>query len=323
MDNISEKIFVDINGVKQGMFIKSMDAAHPVLLNLHGGLPEYFLTYKYPTGLEKYFTVVWWEQRGAGISYNPSLARDCLSVEQLISDTTELTNYLRHRFDQEKIYLLGHSHGSFFGIQAAAKKPELYHAYIGEAQMSNQQKSEVEAYEYMLDQFRAKGDRRMVRRLEAVPVTGSNGTPAGYLALRDEAMHKLGIGTTRDMKSVVTGIFLPSILCPEYTMGEKIKLWQAKIRFGVSFMWDQMLVTDLAEVVSELHLPIYFLHGIHDYTCSYTGARSYLEQLKAPLKGFYSFENSAHSPIFEEPKKTLRILLEDVLAGTNDLADVK
>jgi len=146
MDRSSEKIFVDINGVKQGMFITSTDAAHPVLLYLHGGLPEHILTHKYPTRLEKYFTVVWWEQRGAGISYNASLSRDCLTVEQLIYDTLEMTNYLRNRFDQEKIYLLGHSHGSFFGIQAAAKAPELYHAYIGEAQMSNQLKSEVQAY---------------------------------------------------------------------------------------------------------------------------------------------------------------------------------
>ena len=63
------KVFVNINGVEQGMFIKSIDAANPVLLYLHGGMPDYFLTAKYPTGLENYFTVVWWEQRGSGLSY--------------------------------------------------------------------------------------------------------------------------------------------------------------------------------------------------------------------------------------------------------------
>jgi pimeloyl-ACP methyl ester carboxylesterase len=63
------------------------------------------------------------------------------------------------------------------------------------------------------------------------------------------------------------------------------------------------------------------LHGVYDYTCSYSLAKSYFEQLKAPLKGFYTFEGSAHSPIFEEPEKTARILRNDVLAGANDLAD--
>jgi hypothetical protein len=61
-------------------------------------------------------------------------------------------------------------------------------------------------------------------------------------------------------------------------------------------------------------------HGIYDYTCSYAEAKSYFEKLKAPLKGFYTFEQSAHSPVFEEPEKT-RFLREDVLAGANSLAD--
>jgi len=72
--SISEKVFVQIGGVKQGMFIKSKDVKNPVLLYLHGGMPEYFLTRKYPTGLENYFTVVWWEQRGSGLSC--TLAKD-------------------------------------------------------------------------------------------------------------------------------------------------------------------------------------------------------------------------------------------------------
>ncbi len=66
--SISEKLFVDVNGTRQGMFIKSVSAANPVLLYLHGGMPDYFLTARYPTGLENTFTVVWWEQRGSGIS---------------------------------------------------------------------------------------------------------------------------------------------------------------------------------------------------------------------------------------------------------------
>jgi len=107
--SISEKVFVNINGVEQGMFIMSKDVTHPVLLFLHGGMPDYFLTQKYPTGLEDYFTVVWWEQRGSGLSYSTDIPPETMAVEQLISDTLAVTNYLRHRFGQEKIYLMGHS----------------------------------------------------------------------------------------------------------------------------------------------------------------------------------------------------------------------
>jgi pimeloyl-ACP methyl ester carboxylesterase len=248
---------------------------------------------------------------------------ESITVEQLISDTLAVTNYLRQRFGQEKIYLMGHSGGTFIGIQAAARAPELYYAYIGVAQMSYQLKSERLAYEYMLQHFKESGNTKMVGKLEEAPVTMTGGTPDAYLALRDGAMHSLGIGTTHDMNSVITGIFLPSLTFRGYTLLEKVNMWRGKSQSGVSPFWDEMIATDLSIQVPELDIPVYFLEGIYDYTCSYTEARSYFEILRAPLKGFYTFEQSAHSPLFEEPEKMLRILLEDVLAGANSLANAK
>jgi pimeloyl-ACP methyl ester carboxylesterase len=321
--SISEKVFVNINGVRQGMFIKSKNAANPVLLYLHGGMPDYFLTEKYPTGLENYFTMVWWEQRGSGLSYSKAIPPETMTPEKMISDTRELTNYLRKRFGKEKIYLMGHSGGTYVGIQTASLYPELYYAYLGVAQISNQLRSEKLAYDFMLGQFRDKGDLRMVKKLEASPVTLTDGTSPAYTAIRDIAMHSLGIGTTHDMKSVITGIFFPSLKCPEYTLLEKINMWVGKSRAGISIVWANIMDTDLSEKVTELEIPAYFFEGIYDYTCSYAEAKLYFEKLKAPIKGFYIFEHSAHSPFFEEPDKMQKILKEDVLRGINNLADLK
>ncbi len=321
--SLSEKVFININGLEQGMFIKSKDVTNPVLLYLHGGMPDYFLSEIYPTGLEDYFTVVWWEQRGSGLSYSPDIPRDSLTLEQMIADTIEMTNYLRQRFGKEKIYLMGHSGGTFIGIQAAAQAPNLYYAYIGVEQISDQLKSEQLAYEYMLREFKVQGNTKMLKKLEAAPVTVTGGTPVGYLLLRDVAMHSLGIGTMHKMNSVVTGIFLPSFQSRDYMPREKIDLWRGKASSGVASLWDDMISTNLSEELPELQLPIYFFHGIYDYTCSYPLAKEYFQKLQAPVKGFYTFEQSAHSPIFEEPQTVQKIIVEDILAGTNHLADKK
>jgi pimeloyl-ACP methyl ester carboxylesterase len=318
--SISEKIKVNINGVDQGMFIKGKNARNPVLLYLHGGMPDYFLTEHYPTGLEEYFTVVWWEQRGSGFSYSADIPPESVNAAQLLSDTVEVTNYLRKRFGQEKIYLMGHSGGTFIGIQAAAQAPELYHAYIGVAQMSNQLASEKLAYAYMLQRFRDEGNTGMARRLEAVPVSDTIPLPASYLRVRDVAMHGLGIGTTHDMKSIFTGLLLRSLLNREYTLGEKIGMWRGKILSG-SGLWNTQLSTDLTKKVIRLKVPVYFFHGVYDYTVSYPLARSYYEQLDAPAKGFYTFRQSAHSPMFEEPERVREIMMADVLTGSNGLSD--
>jgi pimeloyl-ACP methyl ester carboxylesterase len=218
---------------------------------------------------------------------------------------------------------MGHSGGTFVGIQVASRAPELYHAYIGVAQISDQLKSEILAYDYMLKKYRENGNTKMVRKLEAAPVTMTEGTPDAYRILRDPAMHSLGIGTTHDMKSVISGIFLPSLIYPEYTLIEKVNMWRGKSRSGISILWADILATDLSSQVPELKLPVYFFEGIYDYTCSYTEAKSYFEKLKAPIKGFYTFEHSAHSPLFEEPEKMKHILHEDVLKGLNNLSDIK
>jgi len=320
--SISEKIWLDINGVTQGMFIQGRNTGNPVLLYLHGGMPDHFLKDRYPTGLDDLFTVVWWEQRGSGLSYHADMAPEALNPEQLIADTVTLTNHLRARFGQDKIYLMGRSGGTFFGIQAAARAPDLYHAYIAVAQISHQLESERLAHRYMLQRYQAEGNQKMAQRLAEAPVGDAVPLPDAYLKVRDVAMHDLGVGTTRDMKSVFTGMFLQSLLHREYTLGEKIKLWRGKL-FSGSRLWNTQLSTDLTQVVTRLEIPVYFLHGVHDYTVSYPLARAYFDVLEAPVKGFYTFHQSAHTPFFEEPEKVREILQSDVMTGTNRLADPK
>jgi pimeloyl-ACP methyl ester carboxylesterase len=317
--SIAEKTFIEINGAEQGVFIRGRSAELPVLLFLHGGIPDYFLTARHPTGLEEDFIVVWWEQRGSGLSHGAADPSKPITVEQLVSDAVELTEYLRRRFGQDRIYLMGRSGGTFLGMQLVQRAPELFHAYIAIGQITDQLESEPRAYEYMLESFREAGDAKWVKRLEATSV--EHGTPLEYLRIRDGAMHRLGVGTTREMKSIVTGLFVPSLLFPEYTVREKWNLWAAKARYGVSAMWEPIITTDLRDAVPEVQVPVYFLHGVYDYTCSYSLAQSYAAQLRAPMKGFYSFHESAHSPIFEEPDRVREIIRRDVLRGTVILAD--
>lgn len=105
-------------------------------------------------------------------------------------------------------------------------------------------------------------------------------------------MHRLGVGTMHKMTDFMQGLFLGSLQCREYTLGENVGS------------------------VPSVGVPVYFIHGSYDYTVSYPLAKVYLEQLRAPVTGFYTFDRSAHSPMFEEPDKTMKILREDVLAGT-------
>ena len=324
--SISEKTFVTIGGVKQGMFIRSKNINNPVLLYVHGGpaFPNYFLFDKYEPGLEDYFTVCYWEQRGCGLSYSSVVTLESMTFEQLTADCIEVTNYLCKRFGKEKIYLMAHSGGSPIAIMAAAKAPQLYQAYIGMAQITNQAESEKIAYKYMLERYKSEGNKKTLEELGKFPILETDTCFQGFYKslIRDKTMHELGIGTMRNMKSVFLGVFIPVWTCKAYSIREKVNIWVSKFSFikKAKFV-DQLFQMDIPSSIPKLEIPTYFFSGKYDLTVNIGLSKAYLEKLQAPVKGFYTFECSAHSPLFEESKRAMEIIKNDILNKKNDLAD--
>ncbi len=306
--SISEKCFVEINGFEMGMFIRSADAENPVLLFLHGGpgMPEYFLEEKYPTGLEKYFTVVYADQRGAGLSYSDDISAEAMNIEQLADDTAVLTEYLKERFGKEKIYLMGHSWGSAVGIMTAHKYPELYYAYIGMGQIANDELNSQMNYEYLVNYFTEKGDNAMVRKINKYKTDDGWNAPGNVV---EQILCKAGAATTRECRSDALDIFLPIMWNSEYTFGEKCNIWLGKMSSAKTQLMQDRYI-DFINVYTEFELPIYFFSGAYDYTVNHELSAMYLDKITAPDKGFYLFEDSAHSPLFEEPEKAVKILLD-------------
>ena len=324
--SISEKTFVKIGAVAQGMIIKSKDMKNPILLYIHGGpaFPNYFLIDKFKPGLEDYFTVCYWEQRGGGLSYSSEVTLESMNFNQLASDAVEVTNYLRKRFGKEKIYIMAHSGGTPIGLLAVQREPKLYNAYIGMGQITNQTESEKIAYKYMLDKYTVDGNQKRMNELEKYPVLASDSSNISFYksGIRDRYMHELGIGTMHKMKSVFWDIFIPVWTCKAYTIEEKINIWKSKFSFlPKTNLINEMLETDFTATVPILDIPVYFFSGKYDLTVNIDLSKSYLTKLKAPLKGFYTFQNSAHGPLFEEPKLVRQIIETDILNGKNNLAD--
>jgi len=324
--SISEKIFVPIGGVKQGMFIRGKKIDKPVLLFLHGGpgFPNYFLFDKFNTELEDFFTVCYWEQRGGGLSYAPKVSIESMTLNQLTNDAIEVTNYLRERFAKEKIYILAWSGGTTIALPAVSKAPELFHAYIAMGQLTKQWESEKIAYDFMLKQFTESNNESSIKKLKKFNNLETEADLISFYnsSTRDNLMHEQGIGTMRSMKSVFKDIFLPVWTCRAYTLREKYNIWKSKIFFlPKTNLKNETLTTDFSKAYPEIDIPIYFISGKYDLTVNVDLSKDYYNCVNAPLKGFYTFENSAHGPLFEEPKKMLKILTEDVLKGKNKLAD--
>ena len=308
--SLAEKNFIEIGGVRQGFFIRSENPDNPVILFLHGGpgSPELALSIPYESSerLEKYFTVCYWDQRGAGMSYNASIDTATMTVEQMVEDTRRMTEYLQRRFRQEKIYLMGHSWGTYLGIKTIGKYPENYLAYIGIGQVSAQRRSEKLAYDYMLQHATETNDQAALKKLNVHDSQAPGFPTFDYMMIRSVLMNKYGIGMMRQNLTMVN-ILKILISFKGYTVSEKINYLRGSL-FSLYSLFGFVLDDNLFESSASFDIPVYITHGIYDYQVSYTLAREYFDAIDAPAKDFITFENAAHSSNMEEPEKFVRVV---------------
>lgn len=319
-DAISEKVWIEVNGIQQGMFIRGENPQNPVLLYLHGGpgtpmlqFISYLEKLKNPEPLEKYFTVCYWDQRGSGMSYSKAIDTATMTIDTMVEDTRVVTKYLKSRFNQDKVYLLGHSWGSYLGVKTIEKHPNDYFAYIGVGQVSNQIASERLAYQYMYEHATKTDDYEVLEKLEKFdPNTSSfpwmleKGHQLDYLMMRTSIFNKYGIGHLHQglPKGLsFNGMVFRALLgFKGYTLIEKIK-WFLGADFSMIHLFPVVLNDSLFDSSTIFDVPFYIAHGAYDYQVSQKLSQKYLDTIDAPEKEFILFDQSAHSPNLEETEK--------------------
>jgi pimeloyl-ACP methyl ester carboxylesterase len=305
---------VAIGSSQQWVLIRSRNIDNPVLLFVHGGpgTSELTLNRRNTRSLEEHFTVVNWDQRGAGKSYAANRDKGRMHLEQFVEDIIELTQYLEARFNKKKITLAGHSWGSVIGALAAAKRPDLFSGYIGIGQMSNAAESEKLSYDWTLEQAKAAHDAGSIEKLTAIgPPPYSGNWRAKFMAER----RILGMygGEYYGSKTGAFGIVLKNLVfASEYTFIDRINFFRG-IFSSLKLLFPEMLKVDLFSRVPRLDMPVWFMLGRHDYEVPSVLAERYFNALKAPAKTLFWFENSAHMPNSEEKELFNRIMIETIL----------
>ena len=304
---IAEKGWANIGGIKQGYFIRGENGHNPVILFLHGGPGSPELPMIKETELEKHFTICYWDQRGAGMTFSSDTDPSTMTTRQFVEDTRQMTDSLRKWYGVDKIYLMGHSWGSYLGIKTIEKHPELYHAYIGIGQVCNQLESERLAYDYIVAEARKAGDNKTVKAFEAYDKYAEDFPSNDYLLkVRSNSMNKYGVGIKHKDCSMFD-IAVDLLYYRGYTVMDKIHFLQGTM-FSLNTMFRKVIEDNLFETSTRFDIPVYILQGRHDYQVSYELAKVYLDSIDAPQKEFFTFEESAHSPNLEEVTRFVEVV---------------
>ena len=318
-DGIDREGLVRIGGIDQWISVRGRHRDAPLLLFLHGG-PGFVSTpnaYYFMGGWTEYFTVVQWDQRGAGKTYaanDPAAVRPTMTLERMVADAEDVVRYLRRTYGDRRIVLVGHSWGSYLGLTLARRHPEWFYAYVGIGQVIDFPRSERLGYEATLSAARRAGDVDAVRELQAMAPFPDPRDPAATLRKLPRERHWLA----RYHGSVFHGDegLYDAIgeVGPDYGPKDR-QAWDAGLGFSLPALWSQLGRIDL-EDVDRLELPVVFLHGRHDVNVSAQVLEQWYGRLHAPSKALVWFDDAAHLVVEEAPGKTLVTLVDDVLPLT-------
>jgi proline iminopeptidase len=297
---------VRIGGIDQWVSIRGTDRRNPVLLYIHGG-PGYIsipMSWWFSRGWEEYFTIVQWDQRAAGKTHlltDPATIAPTLTRERMIADAEEMAAWARREFGKDKIFVLGHSWGSFLGLQLAQRHPEWLHAYIGVAQLIDGPENERRGWHFAMDAARRAGNAEAVRELAAIAPYGA---PGRTIPMKDIYVERKWMGYyggvmayRRDNKA--DGDLAE--LSPDYSDAEIGRIWEGN-EFATPYLLPELLRLDLT-TIRKLAVPLILFEGRHDRTVNAEVSAAWFDTVEAPEKHLVWFEHSAHMPMTEEPGK--------------------
>jgi pimeloyl-ACP methyl ester carboxylesterase len=298
-------MYLNIGGIDQWVHVNSDNDGNPPLLFLHGG----------PGGSsrpaiaawkpwDKYFTVVHWDQRGAGLTFarNGAAKSGRLTIDRMINDGIEVVEFLRSYLGQEKIILAGHSWGSFLGVNMVRRRPDLFSAYIGTGQLVNKKRNEEANYERQLAQAEAAQN---FAALEALRAIGPPPFDRERLRTLRQWADQLASGTGDDIQ------MRPSPKPSNLTKADIETIVQAHA-FSRDELFDELSNADLRSLGFTFDIPMFFFHGTADQQTPIELVQEYFDAIAAPVKEFVRFEGCHHFVVFNRPDLFLNELLAKV-----------
>lgn len=316
-NGISSLEEITLGDLKQWIFIRGTDQKNPILIFLHGGpgVPAMGIASSRNLDAEliKHFTVVHWDQRGAGKSYNSNIPINSMTFDRMVEDCNELIDYLRNRFNAPKVFIVGHSAGSLIGIKTAHKYPEKIYAYVGVGQFINNYEQQRISYNFIVEEAEKSGDVEMQNAIKAIGPPPYE-TP-DKINEKGEYVFRFGGGIHDNIGEHMGVLMFSYLTSPEYTLSEGFSTLKMNgMDFSMNAMWNEIRNINLVKEIQSLEVPVYFFEGKYDMNNPTVIVEDFYQHLKADKgKKLFIFENSGHFPIIEEKEKYQDLLINDVL----------
>lgn len=295
--NFTEE-YIPINGILQYMLHYPVVNSKDVVLMLHGGpgAPNSYIGYY----LEPYFDfchVVYYDQRGAGKTQIKSkMPLEDHSWENIIEDLRQTVQYMKEKYETDRVILCGHSFGSMLGANFIEKYPEDVLAFIGYGVVTNAEEQEKVFYESLKQNVLDSGNKKDIKKFNTVdpdfPMVDKESFTKGVNVMSALQM-KHGYSKNEYMPILRKSPLMSFKDMMQFPKGAK---YSSKLIGEVEYRFDLTKMTDYS-------VPTFYILGRQDeWTCSELAAQ-YFKTINAPKKGLYWIEEAGHFVDTDQPEK--------------------
>ncbi|MEI6222404.1 MAG: alpha/beta hydrolase [bacterium] len=306
---------VTLGGMEQTVLLRGQLRSSPVLLYIGDAvwLPTLSVAREIGTntGLEQRFIVAYWEQRETGISFSGKSKPEAMTVDQYVADARDLLRWLKKKYKQDKIYVMGNGWGSVIGLQLAAKYPEEISAYIGSGQIVDFRKNDDLAHQFATDHAVAAQDKSALQDILAL------GQPP-YDDKKEQLLRKAVATYTTAKAEKTYGFITPAMnrifFSTDYSFGNLFTVTRSN-EYALKQLWNEKLYAlNLATTVKKISVPVFFIHGKNDVVSFPQPLEEYFATLEAPAgKKITWLEQAGHYPEIEEPVELKNLIAHQVL----------
>lgn len=286
---INESMYVDINGAKQWINIYGDNINNPVLLYLHGGpgSATSSVDYAYTRQWADIYTVVTWDQRNCGKSYNKDNNGTELTYELFMEDGKEITEFILDYMNKDKLAVLGHSWGSIYGANLVQTHPEYYDCFIGTGQLIDSVENEM-AFKTVASEW-AVGDEEAMAWVEQLTPENVSMT---HITARNSLMEKYGYSLMRDGTDY--NLYTTILFNPYYSVTDWIKYFKIDMSDYLEFFSSDEFKKFSIQGKYIYEVPYININGSDDYQTNYILAEEYYNNVVAPCKQLYIMEDTTH-----------------------------
>ena len=299
--SIDEGRFVDVNGLDQWVVIRGNDVMNPTLLVISGPGVALSAIAPFYEAWEQYFTLVHWDQPGAGATYSANPGKQgSLTIDRLVNDGLAVVDHVRRQLNVDKLIVLGISAGSIIGLTTMQESPDHFSAYVGTGQFVNWAQQDALSYKLLLEKAREEGNDEAQQELEEIgPPPYEDGAfdvikSKYHSALTEGEMNALPIFSELMMEALTN----PPSHANYLPRGMALTNPRELATVAYKALRPELQAFDARTLPMDFSMPVYFFQGDKDYYSVTSSVKAYEGEITAPVKETVIIEGGSHSVIW-------------------------